>query len=180
MWWVRQAIQQTLMEQSTVRLPASRRRLSAQITRVHEQLQQDGETTATLENVADTLGRTVESVESAVLSTRSVRSLDAPEGESDERPLLDSLANEDHGGVEDDVLGFTLEEDIENALADLPPREATVLRLYYGLGSDKGITLQEIGTLFGLTRERVRQIKESGLKKLRDRFDDHLRPWAEN
>ena len=179
-WWVRQSILQTLMEQSTVRLPASRRNLLTKIARVREQLRQDGQAPS-MESVAEALGHPVESVERTVLSARPARSLDVPIEGGEEHSLLDSLANEEPEGIEEDVLGFTLEEDIETALADLSPREATVLRLYYGIGGDKGLTLEEIGTQFRLTRERVRQIKEAALKKLRDpRFDDRLRAWAEN
>ena len=178
-WWVRQSILQTLMEQSAVRLPSNRQGLVTKINRVLDQLKQDGDSTS-LEKVAEVLDCPVQMVEEAMLSSRPARSLDMPLENREDQGLVESLSDEDRGTVEDKVLDFSLGEDIESVLAELKPREATILRLYYGLGSDHGMTLGEIGTLHGLTRERIRQIRDAALAKLRHpRFGSRLRPWEE-
>ena len=179
-WWVRQSILQTLMEQSTVRVPVNRIDMLSKITRTLERLQQRGEE-PTLQRVADSLGCSVQEVEQTMVSGQAVRSLDAPFEGGAERCLLDLLWDQDQMNVEEQVLEFTLQQDIHSALDALVPREAEVLRLYYGIGKDKAMTLDQIGIRFRLTRERVRQIKEIALSKLRHpRFHGRLRPYAGN
>ncbi|MBQ39490.1 MAG: RNA polymerase subunit sigma [Gemmatimonadaceae bacterium] len=179
-WWVRQSILQTLMEQSTVRVPANRLDQLSKITRTVEMLQKNGESPS-LEKVAENLGCSLEDVEQTMVSVQPVRSLDAPFDGGEERCLLDCVWDEEQRSVEDEVFGFSLQEDIDTALSALSAREAKVLRLYYGIGEDKALTLDQIGARFQLTRERVRQIKEIALSKLRHpRFHGRLRPYAEN
>ena len=173
-WWVRQAILQVLMEQSTVRVPVNRLDMMSKIIGTYEALQRDG-SVPSLEMVADTMGFSREKVEQAMVDNQPIRSLDAPFQEGEERCLLDSLSNE-VPNPEDEVLGFMLREDIECALAGLHEREAEVLRLYFGLVNVSPLTLDQIGVRFALTRERVRQIKEIALSKLRHpRFYARLR-----
>ena len=173
-WWVRQAILQALMEQSTVRVPVNRLDMMSKIIRTYEALQRDG-SAPSLEMVADTMGFSREKVEQAMVDNQPIRSLDAPFQEGEERCLLDSLSNEVLN-PEDEVLGLTLREDIEYALGGLHEREAEVLRLYFGLVNVSPLTLDQIGVRFALTRERVRQIKEIALSKLRHpRFYARLR-----
>lgn len=179
-WWVRQSILQSLMEQSTVRVPANRIDLLSRFSRALEALQQRGEA-ATVGRVADRLGCSVEEVERALVSLQPVRSLDAPLDGGEERCLMDCLSDEDQLSVEDQVLRFELQQDIAAALQALAPREAQVLRLYYGIGHQRPLTLDQIGLRLQLTRERVRQIKEVALNKLRHpRFQGRLRPHTEN
>ena len=179
-WWVRQSILQTLMEQSTVRVPSNRFDLQSKISRTIEALQKDGESTS-LETVAEVLGCPVEVVEQTVVSVQPVRSLDAPFDGRQERCLLDCVWDEEQRSVEDDIVVVAMQQDIDAALQALSPREAKVLRLYYGLGEDKAMTLDQIGACFQLTRERVRQIKEIALNKLRHpKFHGRLRPYADN
>ncbi|MEE3259144.1 MAG: RNA polymerase sigma factor RpoD/SigA [Candidatus Latescibacterota bacterium] len=173
-WWVRQAILQALMEQTTVRVPVNRLDMMSKIIRTYEALQRDG-SAPSLEMVADTMGFSREKVEQAMVANQPIRSLDAPFQDGEERCLLDSLSNE-VSNPEDEVLGFTLREDIECALAGLNEREAEVLRLYFGLVNAAPLTLDQIGVRFAVTRERVRQIKEIALSKLRHpRFFARLR-----
>ena len=178
-WWVRQSILQTLMEQSTVRMPVNRIDMMAKISRTYEELQQDG-AIPTLEKVASTLGFSEEKIEQTLIHSQPIRSLDATFDEGEERCLLDYLCDEEQLSPEEKVLEYTLQEDIDSVLSGLNAREAEVLRLYFGLGQDRSMTLDQIGARFKLTRERVRQIKEIALSKLRHpRFYTRLRGHAE-
>ena len=178
-WWVRQAILQALMEQSTVRVPVNRLDMLSKVSRIYEALQQDGPVPS-LDKVADTLGFSREKVEQTLVDNQPIRSLDAPFEDGEERCLLDYLSNEELN-PEDEVLGFALREDIDCALSGLNEREAEVLRLYFGLlNNEAPLTLDQIGVRFSLTRERVRQIKEFALSKLRHpRFYARLRAHAD-
>ena len=178
-WWVRQAILQALMEQSTVRVPVNRLDMLSKVSRTYEALQQDGPVPS-LDKVADTLGFSREKVEQTLVDNQPIRSLDAPFEDGEERCLLDYLSNEELN-PEDEVLGFALREDIDCALSGLNEREAEVLRLYFGLlNNEAPLTLDQIGVRFSLTRERVRQIKEFALSKLRHpRFYARLRAHAD-
>jgi len=179
-WWVRQAILQALMEQSTVRVPSNRRDLLSKISRVREALHQQG-APATIGQVAENLGCPEQTVEEAIVSGQSIRSLDAPFEEGEERSLLDALSDEGQVSAEEQMLALTLQEDIDDALAGLTEREAEVLRLYFGLDHERALTLDLIGGRIGLTRERVRQIKELALSKLRHpRLYTRLRAHSEN
>lgn len=178
-WWIRQSILQALMEQSTVRMPINRLDMQAKILRTYEALQQEG-STPTLGMVADTLGFSAEKIEQTLLDNQPIRSLDAPFEDGQERCLLDCLCDEQQLSPEEQLLHYSLREDIDSALARLSGREAEVLRLYYGLTSEPPLTLDQIGMRFKLTRERVRQIKEIALSKLRHpRFYARLRAHAE-
>ena len=177
-WWVRQAILQALMEQSTVRVPVNRLDMLSKVSRTYEALQQDGPVPS-LDKVADTLGFSREKVEQTLVDNQPIRSLDAPFEDGKERCLLDYLSNEELN-PEDEVLGVALREDIDCALSGLNEREAEVLRLYFGLLNEPPLTLDQIGVRFALTRERVRQIKELALSKLRHpRFYARLRAHAD-
>jgi RNA polymerase primary sigma factor len=166
-WWIRQAIMQALGDQSAVRVPANRTDTLAKITRTYGILQQEGGT-PTLEKVADTLGFTEEKVVQTLVDNQPVKSLDAPFETEDDRCLLDYLPDEVILSPEDQMLQYSLREDIDRVLEGLSPREAEVLRLYFGLENEPPLTLDQIGTRFRLTRERVRQIKELALSKLRN------------
>ena len=178
-WWIRQSILQALMEQSTVRMPVNRLDMLAKISRIYEALQQDG-SPPSLEKVADVLGFSQEKVEQTLVDNQPIRSLDAPFEDGEERCLLDYLSNEEQMTPEDEVLSFMLKEDIDSVLGGLNGREAEVLRLYFGLLNEPSLTLDQIGLRFKLTRERVRQIKEIALSKLRHpRFYARLRVHAD-
>ena len=179
-WWIRQSILQTLSEQSTVRMPVNRLDMLSKISRTSEALRQEGKNPS-LDVVAATLGFSEQEVEQTLVTGQSVRSLDAPFDDDEDRCLMDSLSDSEQVSAEDQMLEFTLKEDIAVALEGLSEREAEVLRLYYGLGKDRPLTLDQIGTRIKLTRERVRQIKELALSKLRHpRFYGRLRAYGEN
>jgi RNA polymerase sigma factor (sigma-70 family) len=145
-----------------------------------EVLQKSGEPT-TLDKVDDVLDQPLEVIEQVLVSGQIIRSLDAPFDSGEDRCLLDCVWDEDQRSVEDEILDFTMQEDVDAALAGLSSRESRVLRLYFGIGEDTALTLDQIGQQFGLTRERVRQIKEIALSKLRHpRLHGRLRPYADN
>ena len=179
-WWIRQSILQALMEQSTVRMPVNRQDMLAKISRTVEALRQEG-TSPTLDKVADTLGLIPEEVEQTLMDGQPIRSLDAPFNDGEDRCLMDCLSSQAEISAEDQILDFSRHEDIESSLQGLAAREAEVLRLYFGLGQDVSLTLDQIGLRYKIRRERVRQIKEIALSKLRHpRFYGLLRAYAEN
>lgn len=179
-WWIRQSILQALMEQSTVRMPVNRQDMLAKISRTFEVLRQEG-AVPTLDKVAEALGFTPEEVEQTMVDGQPIRSLDAPFDDGEERCLMDCLSNQEEVSAEDQILEYSRHEDIESSLQGLTTREAEVLRLYFGLGQEVSMTLDQIGLRYELTRERVRQIKEIALSKLRHpRFYGRLRAYAEN
>lgn len=174
-WWIRQAILQALLEQPAVRLPVSRVDTCAKIARASEALQQAGEP-VTRQEIARVLGCTTERVEQALVDGQPVRSLDAPFEDGEESCLLDNLWDPEQPSPEDDVLGRSLHEQVTEVLQVLAAREAEIVRLYFGLGEEPPLTLDQIGIRLRLTRERVRQIKEVALAKMRHpRFSGRLR-----
>ena len=174
-WWIRQAVLQALMEQSTVRLPVNRRDLLAKILRTHEDLQSRGES-VTVEKVAQSLDIAPEKVEQALVDNQPVCYLDAPFEDGENRSMIDVLSDEKGRSPEDEVFSQVLREDVDSVLNRLNARESEVIRLYFGLSGEPPLTLDEIGGRFKLTRERVRQIKELALDKLRHpRFYSRLR-----
>lgn len=177
-WWIRQAILQALMEQSTVRMPVNRRDLLAKVLRTREDLQARGES-VTVEKVARSLDIAPEKVEQALVDNQSICSLDAPFEDGEIRSMIDVLGDETAVSPEDDVFSRVMREDVDIVLNRLNARESDVIRLYFGLSDQPPLTLDQIGVRFKLTRERVRQIKELALGKLRHpRFYSRLRAHA--
>lgn len=167
-WWIRQAILQTLAEQSrTVRLPLNKIGLLYKISKASRQLMQERADEPEPEDIAAELDVPVEEVKETILCGRSVRSLDATFREEEEHSLLDVLPDDRQESPEIEVMKGCLRVQIECALDSLVGREAEILRLYFGLDGEEPMTLDQIGARFGLTRERVRQIKEKALHRLR-------------
>ncbi|HKH83173.1 MAG TPA: RNA polymerase sigma factor RpoD/SigA [Gemmatimonadales bacterium] len=168
-WWIRQAILAALAKHGrTVRVPLNRTADLSRIVRSAETLRKELERQPSPEEIAHATGLTLEVVQSlATLNSADVR-LDAPvEGEG-ERSLSDRFVAGEHSDPEMQVMDQLLTEEIERALRALPPRDAKVLRLYFGLNDGREHTLEEIGTMLGVTRERVRQLRDRALKRLRD------------
>ena len=167
-WWIRQAILQTLAEQSrTVRLPLNKIGLLYKISRASRQLMQERVDAPDPEDIAAQLDVTVEEVKETILHGRSVRSLDATFREEENQSLLDILPDDRQESPEIGVMKGCLRHQIESALDSLVGREAKIVSLYFGLDDEEPMTLDQIGMRFGLTRERVRQIKEKALHRLR-------------
>ena len=179
-WWIRQAILQTVAEQSrTVRLPLNKVGLLYKISKASRKLMQEQADDPEPEDIAAQLDVTVEEVNETLLHGRSVRSLDATFREEEEQSLLDILPDDRQESPEIGVMKGCLRQQIESALSSLMGREAEILRLYFGLEGEKPMTLDEIGVRFCLTRERVRQIKEKALHRLRHPSRcDHLRTYS--
>ncbi len=169
-WWIRQAILQALAEQSrVVRLPLNRIGTISKIRKTSARLAQTHERQPNIEELAVELEVDVEKVREAMQHTGRHLSMDAPFNEDDDNSLLDVLPDDEDTKPDDSLMDESLKIDIERALNLLHPREAEITRLYFGIGREHPLTLEEIGQRFGLTRERVRQIKEKALRKLRQK-----------
>lgn len=169
-WWIRQAILQALAEQSrVVRLPLNRIGTISKIRKTSAKLSQVHERQPNIEELAKELEVDVDKVREAMQHTGRHLSMDAPFNEDDDNSLLDVLPNDEDLSPDDTLMDESLKIDIERALSLLHPREAEITRLYFGIGREHPLTLEEIGQRFGLTRERVRQIKEKALRKLRQK-----------
>jgi len=167
-WWIRQAILQTLAEQSrTVRLPLNKIGLLYKISKASRALQQERADNPNPEEIARQLDVPVNEVKETLMCGRSVRSLDAAFKEEEDQSLLDVLPDDRQESPENHVMHGCLRGQIDSALGGLAGREGEILRLYFGLDGEEPMTLDQIGAQFGLTRERVRQIKEKALHRLR-------------
>ena len=167
-WWIRQAILQTLAEQSrTVRLPLNKVGLLYKISKASGLLQQQRVDDPKPEDIAGQLDVSVEEVRETLMCGRSVRSLDAAFKEEEDHSLLDIIPDDRQDSPENLVLRGCLRGQIDSALRTLVGREAEILKLYFGLDGEEPMTLDQIGARFSLTRERVRQIKEKALHRLR-------------
>jgi len=167
-WWIRQSILQALAEQSRiVRLPLNRVGSLNKISKAFSVLEQQFEREPTAAELADVLEMTVTDVEDTMKVSGRHVSMDAPFTDGEENSLLDILQDEDQERPDTGLISESLRREVERALCALTKREADVLRFYFGLGGIAPLTLEEIGELFGLTRERVRQIKEKSIRRLR-------------
>ena len=166
-WWVRQAILQTLMEQRTVRLPVNRFDLLARISKSFSGLQQKLYADPAANDIAADLGVTLKDVERTLLDSRSSLSLDAPFDAESGNNLHQTLVDPAHASLEENLDKKQMQQDISEVLDTLNERESDILRLYFGLEDGEGKTLEQIGEHLGITRERVRQIKETAIQKLR-------------
>jgi RNA polymerase primary sigma factor len=136
--------------------------------RAAEALRQDLRREPTPEEIAKATGLSLDVVQSlAALNTAEVR-LDAPLDPEGDRSLIERFIADDHSDIEDAAMDGFLRDEIESALATLPARDAKVLRLYFGLDGGREHTLEEIGGMLGVTRERVRQLRDRALKRLRE------------
>jgi RNA polymerase primary sigma factor len=168
-WWIRQAILASLARQGrTVRVPLNRTADLSRIIRTAETLRQELRREPTPEEIAGATGLTLDVVQSlAALNTADVR-LDAPLDPEGERSLIDRFVADEQGDAEAQAMDKFLSEEIDRALDTLPPRDAKVLRLYFGLDGGREHTLEEIGGMLGVTRERVRQLRDRALKRLKE------------
>ncbi|HEX8548775.1 MAG TPA: RNA polymerase sigma factor RpoD/SigA [Cytophagaceae bacterium] len=167
-WWIRQSILQSLAEQSRiVRLPLNRVGSLNKISKTFSDLEQKFEREPSPDELAEVLEiSTSEVVDTLKISGRHV-SMDAPFVSGEENSLLDVLENESGVTPDSELMNDSLRKEVQRALFTLSQREADVVTLYYGLNGEHASTLEEIGEKFNLTRERVRQIKEKAIKRLR-------------
>jgi RNA polymerase primary sigma factor len=167
-WWIRQSILQALAEQSRiVRLPLNRVGSLNKISKTFSELEQKFEREPSPEELAEVLEvSTNEIVDTMKISGRHV-SMDAPFVQGEENSLLDVLENDSEETPDSDLMIDSLRKEVQRALSTLTQREADVVTYYFGLNGAHVMTLEEIGEKFNLTRERVRQIKEKAIRRLR-------------
>ena len=167
-WWIRQAILQALAEQSRiVRVPLNRAGPLHRVGKRANALLQELGREATHAEIADGMDITEEEVAKTMSISQTHLSLDAPLTPGEDNKLLDYLADNVNPTPDEQTFEKALTESIEEALSSLKEREAKILRLYFGLDGEEPMTLEQIGSLLGITRERVRQIKEKALSRLR-------------
>lgn len=167
-WWIRQSILQALAEQSRiVRLPLNRVGSLNKIAKTFSELEQKYEREPSPEELAEVMDMPLMEVQETIkISARHV-SVDAPFKQDEENTLLDVIEGGEVHRPDIRLMDDSLRREIQRALSTLNPREADVLILYFGLNGESALTLEEIGEKFDLTRERVRQIKEKAIRRLR-------------
>lgn len=167
-WWIRQSIMQALAEQSRiVRLPLNRVGSLNKISKTFSDLEQKFQREPSAEELADVLDLSAEEItDNLKIGGRHV-SVDAPFVQGEENSLLDVLANDSEQTPDSGLMADSLRREVQRALATLTQRESDVMAYYFGLNGEHAMTLEEIGEKFGLTRERVRQIKEKATRRLR-------------
>ncbi len=166
-WWIRQSILQAIAEQSRiVRLPLNQVGSLSKISKAFSKLEQEYEREPSPEELAEQLETTVEKISDTLSNSGRHVSMDAPFVQGEENTLLDVLENRDPN-TDNNLIDESLSEEIKRSLATLTDREREIIVLFFGLGSNQPLSLEEIGEQFSLTRERVRQIKDKALQRLR-------------
>lgn len=168
-WWIRQSILQALAEQARiVRLPLNKIGSINRINRAFSDLEQLYEREPSVQEIAEVLEMAPDDVKEAMKSAGRHVSMDAPIKDDEESTLYDVLLSKDAPSPDKALLNDSLRREIERVLSILTYREANILRLYFGINTKYQYTLEEIGHEFNLTRERVRQIKEKAIKRLKN------------
>ena len=167
-WWIRQSILQALAEQSRiVRLPLNKIGSINKINKAYAVLEQKFERPPTAEEISELVDLSITEVKQSLKNTGRHISMDAPLIEGEDSSLYDVMGSEDSPNPDADLMLESLREEIRRALDTLTPREADVVSSYFGLNGGHAMTLEEIGEKFDLTRERVRQIKEKAVRRLK-------------
>jgi len=178
-WWIRQSILQALAEQSRiVRLPLNQVGSLNKIKKETSRLEQKLERSPSVDELADALDIPREKIAEVLKITTRYVSMDAPVAEDDDSNLIDLIANDDVPVTDFNLLKESLAKEIARSLATLTDKERDIVNLFYGIGMSHGLTLDEIGAKFDLTRERVRQIKEKAIRRLKSTSRSRLlRPY---
>ncbi|HKJ81779.1 MAG TPA: sigma-70 family RNA polymerase sigma factor [Ignavibacteriaceae bacterium] len=167
-WWIRQSILQALAEQSRiVRLPLNRVGALNKIGKAYSNLEQEFEREPSATELASELEMDVSEVADTLKIAGRHVSMDAPFAQGEDNRLLDVIQNDQQPTPDFSLMSESLRAEIDRALSTLTEREAEVIKLYFGLNKEHSLTLEEIGERFNLTRERVRQIKEKAIRRLR-------------
>jgi RNA polymerase primary sigma factor len=167
-WWIRQSILQSLAEHSRiVRLPLNRVGTISKITREAEVLEHQNERSPSQDEIAEGLGMENREVSNAIRISKKHQSLDTPFRDGEKNSLIDVVKDEGQEIPERRLMGESLQQEVKDALSTLKDREQEVIKMYFGIDREYPLTLNEIGEEFNLTRERVRQIKERAIKRLR-------------
>ena len=168
-WWIKQSILQSIAEHArTVRLPLNKLSLLKDISKASRKLGQGREGEPAIEEIARELDMPAQEILDTMMSARSVHShRDESFEEDDERSLLNILSDDNQATPDSHVLETSARAQLEEVLENLDDREMRIIRLYFGLDGSESLTLEQIGGLMGLTRERMRQLKERAFRKLR-------------
>lgn len=169
-WWIRQSILQSIAEQARiVRLPMNQIGSLSRISKAFSRLEQEFEREPTAEEVSAITDLPIDKVSDAMKVSLKHISMDAPFVNGEDSTLLDVMENPDAPGTDVNLIQESLRKEIERSLCGLSAKEREVITLFFGIGDNQPYTLEEIGMKFQLTRERVRQIKEKALRRLRSR-----------
>ena len=167
-WWIRQSILQALAEQARiVRLPLNQVGALNKISRIQSKFEQENERMPSADELADLIDLPQDKIKDTIRVSGRHVSMDAPFMEGEDNSLLDVLENQDSPKADTALVSESLMSEIENALLILSPREREIIKAFFGIGCQE-MTLEEIGERYGLTRERVRQIKEKSIRKLKN------------
>lgn len=167
-WWIRQSILQALAEQSRlVRLPLNQVGSLNKIKKATSRLEQEFERPPSADEIAQKLDIPEHKLDKALRITTRYISMDAPIAEDEETKFLDTYVSDDSPRTDSNLMRESLNKEIQRSLATLTEKERDVINMYYGIGMNHGLTLDEIGAKFNLTRERVRQIKEKAIRRLK-------------
>ncbi len=167
-WWIRQSILQALAEQSRlVRLPLNQVGSLNKIKKATSRLEQKFERPPMVDEIAELMELPEYKVDKAMKITTRYVSMDAPLSQEEDTKFLDVFVSDDVPRTDKDLMRESLNKEIQRSLATLTDKERDVINLYYGIGMPHGLTLEEIGAKFDLTRERVRQIKEKAIRRLK-------------
>lgn len=168
-WWIRQSILQALAEQARiVRLPLNKLGALNKIRKAFIKLEQEYEREPSAEELSGVLEMTKEQITEVMGTSGKAVSVDAPlDSKEDSGSLLDVMANSTTPSTDEILMAESLHHDVMRSLNSLPNKESDVLKLFYGIGESRAFTLEEISSKLNMTRERVRQIKDSGIKRLR-------------
>ena len=174
-WWIRQSILQALAEQSRiVRLPLNQVGSLNKISKAYSKLEQEFEHEPSPEELAKILDIPTEKIADTMRVSGKHVSMDAPFVQGEDNSLIDVLENADSPRADGLLMNESLQKEIDRSLSTLTEREREVIKLFFGIGMQHGLTLEEIGAKFDLTRERVRQIKEKAIRRLRHKSRSRL------
>jgi RNA polymerase primary sigma factor len=174
-WWIRQSILQALAEQARiVRLPLNKIGSINKINKAFNKLEQEYQREPTMDEVAELMETRPDLIEDSLNFSSIHVSMDAPLRDEEGNNMYDVILNDESPSPDNELMDNSLRTEIERSLNTLGEREAEILRYYFGLNSNQPHTLEEIGDEFGLTRERVRQIKEKAIKKLKNQYRNRL------
>jgi RNA polymerase primary sigma factor len=174
-WWIRQSILQAIAEQSRiVRLPLNQVGSLIRISKAFSKLEQQFEREPSYEEIAVITEIPIEKISDMMRAAGKHLSMDAPFMQGEENTLLDVIENTDSPHADIQLISESLKKEIERSLSTLSERECEVIKLFFGIGFTHGLTLEEIGDKFELTRERVRQIKEKAIRRLRNKSRSNI------
>ena len=174
-WWIRQSILQAIAEQSRmVRLPLNQVGLLTRIRKVQDRLEQEFERAASINEIAERMDMPSDKITSVMKVNSTYVSMDAPLVQDEDTKLIDVFMSEDSPETDNNLMNESLATEIERSLATLSEKESMIVKMFFGLGTPYSFTVDEIALHTNLSRERVRQIKEGALRKLKGNYRSRL------